>query len=218
MISLIAALEKETQTVIDRIENKKQFYIGDKKCFTGKLFGKDVSLILTGIGKVSSALSTQMSIDKFNPEYVVNFGSAGGVNNKIKLGSFYYIDKCAQMDFDITEIDDVPIGYIQEYDRVFFECAKNVKTSLLHANLASADKFSSEEDYLSLLEKNGCLVRDMEGAAIAQVCCSNNLPFISIKGISDVHGTDNDGKQFLENVEAVCSKMPERLKELFEVL
>ena len=209
MIAFIVALYNEAKYLLDSITEKKEIELLDKKGFVGKLENKDVVLAISGIGKVSATLTTQYLIDKYSPEVIINFGSSGGVTNDLEIGSYYQITSCCQPDFDVTEIDDVEVGYIQEYDRVFFDTDKKPLSFLDKKRLATTDKFCSRQDFIDLLLKMNCNVRDMEGSAIAQTCISNNMPLIIIKGITDVYGSGNDGEQFIKNLDKVCKGFKE---------
>ncbi|MBQ7339989.1 MAG: 5'-methylthioadenosine/S-adenosylhomocysteine nucleosidase [Clostridia bacterium] len=217
MIGIVVALEKEAIAVLPLIKNKNEKLLAGKKVIEGKLFGKDIALIFSGIGKVSAALSTQALIDNYNLEYVFNFGSVGAVNQKIKVNQFYLVDKCMQFDFDVREIDDVPLGYIQDYDRVFFETSP-IDAKLERATLGTSDKFTSKSEIIEEIIDCGIDIRDMEGSAIAQTCISNDVKLIILKGVTDIYGSGNDGEQFIKNLIAVSNNFPTAIEEIFKSL
>ena len=124
MIGIIVALEKEAVAVLPLLKEKKEKTLAGKKIIEGRLFDKQVALIFSGIGKVSASLSAQALIDAYHPEFVLNFGSVGGVSKRVKIKNYYLVEKCMQFDFDVREIDDVPLGYIQDYGKVFFNTEK----------------------------------------------------------------------------------------------
>ena len=214
MIGIVVALEKEAVAVLPLIREKKEKLLAGKKVIEGKLFNKDITLIFSGIGKVSAALSTQALIDNYNLDYVFNFGSVGAVNQKIKVNQFYLVDKCMQFDFDVREIDDVPLGYIQDYDRVFFETSP-IDTKLDKVVLGTSDKFTSKKEIIEEIIACGVDIRDMEGSAIAQTCISNGVKFVILKGVTDVYGSGNDGEQFIKNLIAVSNNFPTAIEEIF---
>ena len=215
MIGLVVAMEREAEKVIPLIENKIEKTIAGKKVIEGELFSKKIALIISGIGKVSSSLSCQLLIDKYNVEKVINFGSVGGVSNKVKVLEYYLVEKSCQFDFDLREIDPVPLGYNQDYDTVFYshltpDCGFN------KVNLGSSDKFTSKKEIIDEVIEMGCDIRDMEGGAIAQVCTANSVPLIMLKGVTDVYGLGTDGEQFFNNLKSVSANFPEKLKTLFK--
>ena len=208
MICFVVALKKETEGLLRKATDLVEFKIADKPAYSCKLEGKDCIIAISGIGKVSSALTTQLLIDKYNPEFIINFGTCGGMNNSVEILKYYAIEKCCQYDFDLSSLDNVPVGYIQEYDTVFFNAYTKGLDFLPKSIVASADKFTSKESDVKIINNMGCSVCDMEAGAIAQVCTSNNVPFIAIKGISDVHGSGVQEEQFYKNLSTVGNGFP----------
>lgn len=214
MIGIVVALKSEASALLNELSQLKEFKIADKPAFSGRLCDKDVILIISGIGKVSAGLSTQMLIDKYSPDFILNFGTCGGINNSVEVLKYYAIDKCCQFDFDLTKLEDVPLGYIQEYDTVFFSTRTKGLDFLPKSVLATADRFTSEKSDIDTVNQIGASLCDMEGGAIAQVCTSNSVPAVLIKGISDVTGSGTHQDQFLKNLKAVGEGFPEIIKKV----
>lgn len=204
MFGIVVALKSECSYFLDSVKDLKSTKIADKEAYLGSVNGKEFILAISGIGKVSAGLTTQLIIDKFNVDFILNFGTCGGMNNSVKILSYYAIDKCCQFDFDVRELDDVPLGYIQEYDTAYFNCTTKGIEFLSTTNLATADRFNNDLTDINSINELGCSLRDMEGAAIAQVCTSNSTPLYMIKGISDVHGSQTAQEQFYKNLSSVA--------------
>ena len=218
MICFVVALKKEVQGLLNKATDLKEFKIADKPTYSCKLNNKECIIAISGIGKVSSALTTQLLIDKYNPSFVINFGTCGGMNNSVEILKYYAIEKCCQYDFDLSSLDNVPVGYIQEYDTVFFNAYTKGLDFLPKSIIASADKFTSKDRDVKIINDMGCSVCDMEAGAIAQVCTSNNLPFVAIKGISDVHGSGVQEEQFYRNLTAVGEGFPDVILKVLSCL
>lgn len=216
MIGIVVALESEAKSVIEKFNLTSQQNIALRKVYTGKICDEDIVLIISGIGKVNACFSTQILIDRFTPKFILNFGTCGGVTPKVEILSYYLIDKCLQFDFDLRELDGVPLGYIQDYDRNFFEGFRLTNSPLEYTTLATADRFTSDEDDIKTIDRMGCVVRDMEGCAIAQTCLANNLPVLLVKGVTDVHGTGTDSEQFFANLKNVCKNFPEIIEKVIK--
>ncbi len=220
MFGIIVALYSEAERLLDHFENKIESTIADKRIFKGNLCGKDVVLAISGIGKVSAALTTQKIIDEFKPDFILNFGTAGGMNGSVEILKYYVVEKCCQFDFDLRELDGVPLGYIQEYKTVFFPATTDKLGFLKSTCLASADRFTNDVNDINDINEIGCSLRDMEGGAIAQVCLSNNLPLYMIKGVTDVYGSRTAQEQFYENLKQVGSGFPnviiKAIKEIYK--
>lgn len=209
MIGFVIALKSEAEYLLNRVEDKKQITLADKEAYLCKICKKDCVIAISGIGKVNAGLTTQILIDKFNVDCIFNFGSCGGTNNSVELLNYYAIDECCQYDFDLSELDPVPVGYIQDYNRVLFPTNSNIFDFLKSKKLASSDRFTNKLNDVNTVNSIGCSLCDMEGGAIAQVCLSNNVKLYIIKGITDIYGSQSSQEQFFSNLKAVCQGFPE---------
>ncbi|MBQ3116548.1 MAG: 5'-methylthioadenosine/S-adenosylhomocysteine nucleosidase [Clostridia bacterium] len=218
MIGIVVALKSEANAFIEQIENVKEIKIADKPAFVGTFAGKEIVLIISGIGKVSAGLSAQLLIDKYSPNYIINFGTCGGMNKSVEILKYYLITKCCQFDFDLREIDNVPLGYIQEYKTAFFPTYTDRLEFLPQSILATADRFTNDMRDIDTINRLGASVRDMEGGAIAQVCTSNGVRLVMIKGISDVTGSGTAQEQFFKNLKTVADGFPSVIKSVVEKL
>ena len=204
MIGIVVALYNEAKKVINLTNASEKPAKINKKLYFGKLKKKDFVLIISGIGKVNAALSTQFLIDNFDIEYILNFGSVGGIDGKTEICSYYAVAKCCQYDFDLSVLDNVPVGYIQDYDTVYFYPSADKSDFLPKANLATSDRFTAKKTDIDTVKALDCEIFDMEGGAIAEVCVANSVPFYLIKGVTDTHGSGNDADAFYKNLNKVC--------------
>ena len=209
MIGIVVALYSEAQELLNKIKDYKEFKLKDKRAFSFSLHDKEIILTISGIGKVSAALTTQLLIDLYSPEFILNFGTCGGMNNSVEILKYYAVEKCCQFDFDLRELDGVPLGYIQEYNTAYFNACTDGLEFLDKSTLASADRFTNDVNDINAINNDvKCSLRDMEGGAIAQVCTSNNMPLYMIKGITDVYGSQTAQEQFFKNLKAVGAGFP----------
>lgn len=82
IIGIIAAMAEELELLLNdlTIEEKK-----DKANMTfhkGKLYGKDVVAVVCGIGKVNSAICTQILASEYKVDKIINVGVAGGIGKE----------------------------------------------------------------------------------------------------------------------------------------
>lgn len=201
---LVVALQSEANAVINALKEKNETTIIGKTLYLGKLNGQDVALAISGIGKVNASITTQALIDKFSPDYVLNFGTAGGVDSSVKALAYYQVKQCCQFDFDLRDLDGVPLGYIQDYDRSFFPCT-TIENFLEVKNIGSADRFTESNIDNITVKDIGCSLRDMEGAGIAHTCLANEVPLYMLKGVTDVTGSNSTAEQFKSNLKEVCN-------------
>lgn len=216
MFGIVVALKKEAEYFLNTITNKVEFKLGDKPAYSGSISGKELVLVISGIGKVSAAISTQLLIDKYSPDFILNFGTAGGMAKDLEIGEYVICESAMQYDFDVTYLDDVKVGYIQEYDRVLFPCATINNISLKKVNVASGDRFNDDINDINTIANSNCSVRDMEGGAIAQTCLTNSIPLVMVKGITDVYGKTPSNFQFYDNLVKLCKGFPAVLESVIK--
>ena len=77
----------------------------------GKLNGKDVVVVRSGIGKVNAAVCTQILVDDFNVDYVINTGIAGSLKAEINIADIVISSDVLHHDMDATGFG-YPLGQI----------------------------------------------------------------------------------------------------------
>lgn len=214
MIAFVVALKSEAEYFLKEIDCLNEEKLAGKVLYTGKYHDKDIALILSGVGKVNASLATQAIIDKFSPELVFNFGTAGGANESVKHMTYYVIDKCCQYDFDLSELDGCSVGYMSEFDGIYFNNDTFGIDFLEYKTLTTADMFSNKIENINTVRKLGGDARDMEGSAVAQVCKLNGVKLFMLKGITDTY--DNPAKEFYINLTTVCKGFPEVISKVLD--
>ena len=77
MIGCVIACDGEAEILLSQteIEGLKSMY--GKPVYTGKAFGKDVVIVVCGVGKVNAAAGACAALSK-GADVILNFGVAGG--------------------------------------------------------------------------------------------------------------------------------------------
>lgn len=220
MYGIIAAMQEEMQEIKNIMQNIEKIQIYELSFFKGKIHEKDVILVEAGVGKVNAARVTQVLIDKFEIKGIINVGSAGSCNNEFKIGDIIIGKKLIQHDFDITAFGH-PKGYISnvgkyvESDKILIKQIENAIQNIANKDfkikvgiIASGDIFCTEpkmKDKIRNKFNADCI--EMEGAAIAQVCKLDNIPFLVIRSISDNPNGENEitFEKFLEKASKRCA-------------
>ena len=204
MIGIIVAEEKELNAVKDIMESIEEINIYEKIFYKGLIENKNVVVVKSNVGKVNSARSCQMLIDRFNPDFVINVGTAGSVDNRLEIGDVVVANTLVQYDFDVTPFGR-KLGEIENVGESI-----KVKENLLSlfdgmdvtiGCIASGDKFIvNNEEKNNIRNIFNALCVEMEGASIAQVCYLDNIPFLVIRSITDkLDGSSKvDFEEFLE--------------------
>lgn len=195
-IGIIGAMEQEITLLRDRLEKLKTVEEGGCTFYTGTLHGKDVILLKSGIGKVSAAVGTTLLLSKFQPDVVINTGSAGAFDPTLNLGDVVISSEVRYHDADATafgyelgQIPQQPAAF--HSDEALMSLAEQALTEETHAVrglICTADTFVHTDAHLSHIRTHfpDTVAAEMEAAAIAQVCKQFGTPFVVVRAISDV--------------------------------
>lgn len=225
-IGIIAAMNEEMTEIKLKMKDISEKEIRNLKFFEGKINDKECVLVECGIGKVNAARTTQIMIDNFELDYVINIGTAGGLNETLGVTDVVIGEKLVQHDFDITAFGRekgfiTGVGKFIESDKELVKKCKEIMNELdtdnsfkvITGTIASGDLFCTDKKLANSIknEFNADCV-EMEGAAIAQICYLDNIPFIVVRSISDSPNGKNHmdfdeylqiaskrGAEFLEN-------------------
>jgi len=200
---IIGAMEPEVAILKSKLVNATSKDIGGYTFHLGLLNDAEVIIVQSGIGKVAAALATAFLINEFQPDYVVNTGSAGGFEQSLKVGDIVISSEVRYHDVDVTafgyEIGQLPANpaaYIPHPTLV--NAAKsgialldNIQT--LVGLITTGDTFMTKDDDIAKARANFPTMAavEMEGAAIAQTCYQLNIPFVVIRSMSDIAGKES---------------------------
>ncbi len=193
MIGIIGAMDIEIEHINAAMESKEEFTVSGALYTKGKLDGKEVVTAVCGIGKVFAAMCAQTMIVKFGADKIINTGVAGGLTDKTDILDTVVATALVQHDMDTTYFGD-PRGLISGINVVEFPCDKalaekitaNVEGNCVRGIVASGDCFIADNDKKKeISEAFNAVACEMEGAAIAQVCYVNKIPFCVLRSISD---------------------------------
>ncbi len=196
-IGIIGAMDEEISFIREISEIISAKNILGLDFFLGKYASNSVVIVKSGIGKVNAAACTQVLIDHFAVDCVINVGVAGAVFNELKIGDVVVSTDTVQHDIDVSALGD-PVGTIPRMEESFFKAdeeliqlvvkaGEGIQThNIFKGRIASGDKFiSSQEQKNFIWNTFKAYCAEMEGAAIAHVCYLNRIPFVIIRSISD---------------------------------
>ncbi|NLN98412.1 MAG: 5'-methylthioadenosine/adenosylhomocysteine nucleosidase [Eubacteriaceae bacterium] len=196
MIGIIAALEGEVSAIKKQMTDSTQQNHAGLIFNKGLLQGAPVVVVRCGVGKVNAAMCTQILVDLYRVDGIINIGVAGGVAEDIRIGDVVISSDSVQYDMDATAFGH-PRGEIPNMQRTFFpadtefialaeKTAREMGFAVRVGRIMTADLGVNCPD----LKKELCNTFDgvcveMEGAAIAQVAYLNRIPHLIVRAISD---------------------------------
>lgn len=229
IIGIISAMNEELEILLQDMTVEDKKVKANMTFHQGKLWGKDVVAVVSGIGKVNAAVCTQILISEYKVNKVINVGVAGGIGMDIYPGDVVIAENLVQYDMDTTVFGDRH-GQIPRLDTFDFVCDNELVRVCKEAcneiegfntfsgRIVSGDQFVASIEKIKWLEAEfNAKAVEMEGASIAHVCYLNHIPFVVIRSISDNanNGAHMDYEKFtpigVKNSTTILKKMIEKL-------
>lgn len=229
-IGIIGAMDEEVKIIKERMNSQEIINKASMEFCRGILYGKEVVVVRSGIGKVNAAVCAQILVDEFKVEGIINTGVAGSLRNEINIGDIVLSKDALQHDMDATGFG-YPLGVIPRMEESTFiadttlldiatEVCKEVNPDIgvFQGRVVSGDQFISGRDKkISLVDNFDGYCTEMEGGAIAQVAYLNKIPYLVIRAISDKadNSAEIDYQEFemkaIEHTVKLMSALIERL-------
>ena len=198
MIGIIGALEDEVAQLKKNMEIEETTEVASLSFCRGKLSGREIVVVRSGIGKVNAAICTQILVDQFHVDVIINTGIAGSLDAEIDIGDIVISTDAVEHDMDASIFGD-PIGQIPQMDTFSFPADESLVKLAKEVNeKANPDvhtwigRVVSGDQFVSSGEKKEQLIRvfdakctEMEGAAIAHAAYLNKISCVIIRAISD---------------------------------
>ena len=198
--AILGAMDEEIALIKTTLKDAKQSSLQHLEITEGKLGNHDVILLKCGIGKVASAVAASLVIQAFQPDALINTGSAGGFDPQLNVGDIVIANQLIHNDVDITHFGyalgqcaGMPETYpcaTQLVDAAKIAAKKFYDLQVIEGMIATGDSFIGSDDEAQRLKKAfpSVSATEMEGAAIAQTCFLLNTDCLVIRSLSDIAG------------------------------
>lgn len=161
-------------------------------------------IIHTGIGKVNAAIKLYEAILEYQPNHIINYGTAGSIC-PTKHAGLYKVDTFVQRDMDVRGLG---------FDRGTTPFSNETLPKANGVVLGTGDSFvTNTEKDLEGLNINIDLI-DMEAYALKAVCEHHQLPFTCYKYVTDT-ADDDSADAWRENVAKGSKLFAELLNDTY---
>jgi adenosylhomocysteine/aminodeoxyfutalosine nucleosidase len=194
-IAIIGAMREEIDPLLAKMDSVVETKYANNIYYEATYKGKEIVIAYSKIGKVFSALTATILIEKFGCKIVLFSGVAGAISSDLKIGDLIIADGLCQHDLDITAFGH-PYGFVPEGEvciptdlelrKIAHEVAKVKGITLKEGIIATGDQFvacSQKKSWVAETFKASAL--EMEGASVAVVCNALDIPFFILRAISD---------------------------------
>ncbi|MCM3716951.1 5'-methylthioadenosine/S-adenosylhomocysteine nucleosidase [Fictibacillus phosphorivorans] len=226
-IGIIGAMEEEVVLLREQLSELQEKKLAGCEFYKGSLNGQEVVLLKSGIGKVNATIGTTLMIQMYEPDAIINTGSAGGFHADLNVGDVVISTDVRHHDVDATifgyeygQVPQMPANYMP--DQTLVEAAVKAgarveEIQVAKGLIASGDSFMSDHERVEDIRKKfpTLYAAEMEAAAIAQTCYQFNVPFVIIRSLSDIAGKDArvSYDQFLETASKNSAELVQKIVE-----
>lgn len=187
----------------------------------------EIYLVKSGIGKVNAAISAIELINQHQPDLIINSGVAGGIDTCLSVADLVVGAQTCYHDFYAGEVSDhlKELGFEQfiQADTQALQVAKQVAADRVDVKFGlgcTGDQFITTKEELFQIKSKfpEALFVDMESNSIAHVCAKKQVPFISLRIISDTPWVDNHADQYANFWSDAPQKNFELVKNILQAL
>ena len=164
----------------------------------GILDGKTVLVVTSGIGLANAASATARALTLVDAPIVIAAGTTGGLAADINVGdiaagtsAIYGQADATAFGYAMGQVPQMPVDYTTSDAAVarLAELPALITHTVREGRIVSSDSFCTEQVADPMRERfPDAIGADMETCAMAQVCWSSSVDWISLRAVSDLCG------------------------------
>lgn len=188
-------------------------------------------ILISGYGKINIGSNLRYICDKYPIKVILSIGTCGSITDSNGIFSAVIPNSCLEFDVDFMPIGYLP-GQIPKMEKALYKTNEDLVECLIKASnisgvsysndlMASSDMFVSNYNLSSSIrrEYNAGSV-DCESGSVGQFCFVNEIPYASIKVVSNF--ANNNGIKQYNLYDDESSRIVQRitykfLNEFYEV-
>jgi futalosine hydrolase len=241
MIALLCAVQAEAELLLAKTALTKSAVLGSKSVIEGTLVGQQILLCVGGMGKVNAAHAATLLLSQFNPRALIIFGVGGAYpSSGAKIGDVAIAKVEIAGDEGVVCLDGfkdaeyIGIPLIKTATSMMYTTYPAREDLLKRAIQALVSHQESDADevllgaFVTLSTCTGTLARareleeryhglceNMEGAAAAQVAELHGIPWLEVRGISNIAEDRNVDKWDIPRAAHAAQKAVVNIMEIF---
>lgn len=194
-IAIMGAMREEIDPILSALGEYTSEEHAGNIFYSAQYAGHELVIAYSKIGKVFSAITASVMIERFGAQALLFSGVAGGIGKELKIGDLIMASALCQHDVDITAFGH-PYGFIPEGSVMIdtdgdlrslaAEIAVDMGVELYEGIIATGDQFVASAERKKWIENTfNADALEMEGASVACVCHNFGIPFFVLRAISD---------------------------------
>jgi adenosylhomocysteine nucleosidase len=209
-LGIMSAMPEELSAVLATVDRDDVVTVGPRQFHRVRRGERTAVLVVSRIGKVAAATTATILLERFGVDAMVFTGLAGAIAPELEIGDIVIATELLHHDFDARPLferwqvpllgrsrlptDPVLSAQLAVAAAAFVAAppadviALGVTAPRVHRGLVvSGDQFLSSSAAVAAIRDGvpDALAVEMEGAAVAQVCCEHDVPLAVARVISD---------------------------------
>lgn len=186
VICILAALKEEIAGIKGQMTITESLRLKSAHALSGTWQGKEVLVLLSGIGKYRAAEALSMASSRFPLSTVISIGYAGGLHADLKEGDLVLANRVFDSDMVVAQSQQAPSSGMP-LDKVFIDrLAGKFPGPTYHGGLLTMDAaVCKPEEKKALGTRYPVIAVDMETAGILPLAQEKQLSILSVRAITD---------------------------------
>lgn len=225
VICIIGAVKEEVAAIKSAMTISESWHTRTSSFWRGVFSGREVVLVRSGMGKMRASDALRQVCDRCAPSLIISMGYAGAVIPQLKIGDLIVADKVLEfsgnpvgVDWAVKqEIHEIPIRPVSIDKTLEFE----------RGGLLTVDEVVYKpEGKRALGRLYRVLAVEMETSALARMALEKQIPFMSLRAISDTVDCELPDFSSMKDKQGEVSKIkagwhvithPEKIKSMIEL-
>ncbi len=221
-IGIVCASDRELAPFLPHIRDCRASERAMLRFYEGNIDGVPVVALFSGVCKVNAAVATQILIDRYGVDAVINAGTAGGMRADLALLDIAVATEVVYHDVAsniLTEFHPWMESVYFYSDETLLALAKRAVRALgmekcvFLGRMVTGEAFITDDGRDEINARFAPLTVDMETASVAHVCYVNRVPFLAIRCVTDT--ADHRGTEYFEEN---CARASALAKDLVVAL
>jgi len=209
-MAFTASIPAEAQYVLEAMESSQKITLGRRLVYKGRLFGKPIIVMITGVGKVNAAQAVTALLENAEIEAIIVGGCGGAyASSGLDIGDIavateeIYGDEGVFLQDGWQSMEYIGIPLLEKQQKRYFnrfslngKLIKKIvdilkigaiKSKVLSGPFITVSQVSGSREIGDILyQRFQAICENMEGAAIAHVCTLYDIPLLEIRAISNM--------------------------------
>ncbi len=177
-IAIIGAIKDEIAGIKNQMQITDTLRLPTGNAFVGEWQGVPIVLVRSGMGRDRARRALVEVAERYDLKEIISIGYAGALDPSLEVGDLIVADKVIEMD---SSHPDEGVKSYSLNKEIFNSTAALRGRILLTVDHVAA----TPQEKKNLREKYSAVAVDMETSALAEEAQARNIPFISVRAITD---------------------------------